>query len=220
MTPPCHGAPVAGPRRAGAALALVALSLFVGGCTVNIDGRERSSAKVEQVLDSSSGTFDLTSPPSRGEAGMIAGQATVIYEHDDRTQPFRVAVALPDDKHIDTEATMISFDAYGAPDPATGDPTAMDIANQGLALGAARDRLLCIANQFDLPTEPIRDWYAAAQHRPDPSGSVVPETPWLRAEVGYMVVQVKGSYLTPDSPSAVVRYALNWEPRTRQRLQR
>jgi hypothetical protein len=109
-----------------AALTAVALVATGGGCNVSTGQREPASTKVQEVLVSGRGHFDLTRPPSREEAGLPANKTDVTYEREDHT-PFEVLVDLPEGKKLDVQARLLTFDALAEPDPRTAPPTTLDI---------------------------------------------------------------------------------------------
>jgi hypothetical protein len=205
-------------RRACAGVAaLVAAGtvlLTLGGCTVNTGEREAGSAKVEQMREQGRTEFDLTSPPSRVEAGLPAGRSEVTYELSDR-QAFRVRVGLPDGHELDLDARLAVFDSIDAPEPATGPPTTLDLHHYPATLAAGRDHLLAAAAEFGLDPTPIEQWYEQASgDRPVEAPSTV-RTPWLTTTVGYLNLQLQGRYAppvdTPDSDRMVVHYSFTWQ---------
>ncbi|MDR6227308.1 hypothetical protein [Desmospora profundinema] len=176
--------------------------------------REATSTKVEQVLEHSEGHFDLTRPPSREEAGMLAGRSQVTYQHSNQN-PFQVRVLLPEGKQLAVTARMVGFDSLGTPDPANAPPTTLDIHYYPATLADARDHLLAAADEFGLDQRAIGEWHAQAS---DPGSKQAPPTVksrWISAPVGYLSLQVQARYAspvdTPESKRIVVHYLLTWE---------
>lgn len=195
----------------GAALLLPSL----GGCTVTHARHEPASAKVKDVLDSGRGRFDLTRPPSRDEAGLPAGRTDVTYQRDDH-HPFQVQVVLPGGKQLDVQARLLTFDALGGSDPRTAPPTTLDIHSYPQGPAAGRDQLMAAAKDFGLDTGLIAKWYDETQApRPNQAPPTV-DSPWLTATVGYLRLDVRGSYSPPadakDAGQTVVHYTLTWRP--------
>lgn len=189
--------------------------LTLGGCRVESGGPETESEKVEQVLEAGQGEFDLTSPPSRAEAGLPAGRTHITYEQPDK-RPFQVRVALPEGHQLDLAVRLVGFDSLDAPDPATGPPTTLDVHHHPADLAAGRDHLLAAAEQFGLDPQPIQEWYAQATN-PRPAGAPgTVRSRWLSTELGYLQLQVQGRYAPPadgsGSDQVVVHYALTWSP--------
>lgn len=192
----------------------IMLLLSMGGCGVETGegGGATASTKLEQVVGSGQARFDLTSRPSREEAGLAAGRSHVAYEQPDQ-RPFQLRVALPEGAELALDARLVWFDSLDSPDPATGPPTTLDIHHY-TTLAAARDHLLAAADRFGFDPEVIDRWYAEASGpRPVAATSTV-RTPWLTATVGYLQLQVRGGYSPPvDAPEpdqTVVHYALSW----------
>ena len=190
------------------------LLLSMGGCGVETgeDRGDTASTKLEQVMRSGQGRFDLTSPPSRDEVGLAAGSSHVAYEQPDQ-RPFEIRVALPDGAGLAFDARLVWFDSLGSPDPATGPPTTLDIHHY-TTLAGARDHLLAAAEQFGFAPEAVDRWYAEASGPLPVAAPSTVRTPWLTATVGYLELQVRGGYSppvdTPESDQTVVHYALRW----------
>ncbi len=176
--------------------------------------REPASTKVREVLDSGSGRFDLTRPPSRDEAGMPAGKSHVTYQRDDH-KPFHVAVQLPDGRGLDLDVRLVTFDSMSAPDPESAPPTTMDVHHYPDSLEAGRDHLLAAAEQFGLDESAITRWYTEATSKRPVQAPPAVELPWLRATIGYLKLEVQARYTPPvdtaQSAQTVVHYLLTWQ---------
>ncbi|MGQ0624532.1 MAG: hypothetical protein ACT4PP_07765, partial [Sporichthyaceae bacterium] len=93
------------------------------------------------------------------------------------------------------------------------DPPAGMLIKRGLiSPTTARDLLLALAEQFDLPTQPILDWYAIAESGRVPINDAQPNTPFLSTKLGYLSLSVQGRYLPAGDPSdsCVVAISLYW----------
>jgi len=195
-----------------AAVAVVVLS-SLGGCNVSTHKREPASTKVQDVLDSGQGQFDLTRPPSREEAGMPAGRTNVTYQRGDHT-PFHVRVALPEGKELAVDARLVTFDALAELDPATAPPTTLDIHHYAASLEAGRDHIMAAAGRFGLDTGLIQKWYDEAKSPRPVKAPPVVETPWLQSRLGYLRIDVRARYWPPadtaQSQQTVVHYLLTW----------
>lgn len=194
-------------------VAVAAGLLTLGGCRVDTGERETGSEKVAQVLEAGRGEFDLTSPPSRAEAGLPAGRTQITYEQPDK-RPFQVRVSLPEGHQLDLAVRLVGFDSLGSPDPSTGPPTTLDIHHHPADLAAGRDHLLAAAAQFGLDPQPIQEWYTqATSSRPAGAPGTV-RSRWLSTALGYLQLQVQGRYAPPvdaaGSDQVVVHYALTW----------
>jgi hypothetical protein len=200
-------------RTAVAFVAAGTVVLCLGGCRVESGSRQPASTKVTQVLDSGQGRFDLTGPPSRDEAGMAAGRPDVTYQREDH-KPFHVLVLLPEGRQIDVDARLVTFDAWAEADPRAASPTTMDIHCYAATLDAGRDHLLAVARQFGFETKVVADWYDEAKNPRPVQAPATARTPWLGANVGYLRLEVQGSYKppvdTPESDQTVVHYLLTW----------
>jgi hypothetical protein len=200
---------------AAVVVAMAAALLSLGGCKVTEGQPEAApSNKVDEVLASGTGRFDLTRPPSRAEVGLPAGKADVTYQRQDH-EPFEVQVVLPDGKQLTVEARLLTFDALSAPDPTTGPPTSMDVHYYAPDLDAGRDHLLVAAQAFGLDTGLIAKWYDEAKAPLPNQAPPRAESPWLRTNVGYLRMDVQARYLPADgttgSDQTVIHYLLTWE---------
>lgn len=177
--------------------------------------REPASTRVKDVLDSGHGRFDLTRPPSREEAGMPAGATQVTYQREDH-KPFAVTVVLPGGRELDVEARLLTFDALTEPDPARAAPTTMDIHYYAPNLDAGRDHLLATAREFGLDTGLVSKWYQEAKGSLPNQAPASAASPWLRASVGYLRLDVQARYSppvdTPQSDQTDIHYLLTWKP--------
>ena len=199
-----------------AALVTSVVLLSLGGCKVTDRQQEPpASTKVDEVLASGKGRFDLTGPPTREEAGLPAGRTDVTYQRRDN-KPLLVQVALPDGKQLDLEARLLTFDALSEPDPTTAPPTSMDLHYYAPTLEAGRDHLLAAAETFDLDATFVTKWYEEAKAPRPNQAPPRAETPWLHSTVGYLRLDVQGRYLPPsdvsDSGQTVIHYLLTWKP--------
>ena len=155
--------------------------------------------------------FDLTQPPSREAVGLPDGKADVTYEQPDLTD-FSVLVRLPEGKKIESDARLVGFASRGVPEPATAAPSSMDIQYYARDLEAGRDRLLAAARDFGLRNEAFTKWYDEAKAASGKAGQVV-NSPWVRAKVGYLTLEVRGRYMPsaePASAQTIVHYLLTW----------
>ncbi len=172
------------------------------------NSRPGTSQKVKDVLGSGQGVFDLRTPPSRAEAGMVDGPDLVSFQ-DRGHEVFRVQVLLPEDEVLEVETDLVTFHTDTAIRPNTDPPTTMDIHRGSLAPADARDVLLAAAAQFGLETEPIRQWYEIAESGVIPAVEAVAKTPYLNGRVGYLSVTVQGRY-SPLTDSAAVHFIVFW----------
>jgi hypothetical protein len=182
------------------------------GCSVSVGDPPRpTSAKVAEVMASGQGEFDLTTPPSRAEAGMPDGEDTVTYENK---TPFQVKVRLPETKELNVSSRLVGFDSISASEPKTSPPGGMDIHSYPDTLQAGRDQMLAEAQRFGFDVRQINRWYDEASG-PSKGASTVTSL-WLTSKVGYLTVQMRGTYSRPvegtrDSEQTDVHYLLTWK---------
>jgi len=178
------------------------------------DQRSSASTKVEQMRAEGRVEFDLTSPPSRAEAGLPEGSREVVYELLDRG-PFQVRVLLPEQRELDFPVRLAVFDTMDAPDPRTGPPTTLDLHHYPGSLAAGRDHLLAAAAEFGIDPAPIHQWYDTASQGPPAQGPSTVRTLWLSTRVGYLQLEIQGRYAppvdTPESDQTVIHYSLTWQ---------
>jgi len=182
-----------GPARVGVA---VLVSVLMQGCAVRIGEDEPQQSWDE---------WDLRRPPTRAEAGIPEGETTVIYQ-DSPDAVRTVTVRLPEDRVLTSQANSVAFSSLGTPDAATAAPSTMDIGSGLLTLDEALSELGASLRELDLPTDDADDWYREAAAA---RGADRVESPWLRAQVGYLTVEIQGRY-NALSETAVVAYVLSW----------
>ncbi|MGQ0629427.1 MAG: hypothetical protein ACT4P1_00145 [Sporichthyaceae bacterium] len=171
--------------------------------------RRVKSAKVIEVVKTGFGRFDLRTPPTRAEVGMADDGATdAIYESRPQ-DAFEVEVLLPDEQVLRFESDLTVFSRGGGKFPSTQAPDGATIKRGLLSVEEARDRLLALAEQFDLEVEPIDDWYRIASSGRVPSNDAQPNTPFLSTKLGYLTLSVQGRY-SPTADDAVVAISLFW----------
>lgn len=166
------------------------------------------------MLREGEGTWDLRTAPGRGEAGMPAGEAYVIYEGRS-SRAIRARVLLPKGRRLDTRGRRVAFDSYGASCPKrtrTSAPTTMDISVGPVPLAEARDELLRAAEQLGFARRHVEEWYARAAGGAGSTGvddrvrSSIP-----RSEVGYLKIEAQGRFRpTGDTADTAVHYTLSW----------
>ncbi|MGQ0625086.1 MAG: hypothetical protein ACT4PP_10625 [Sporichthyaceae bacterium] len=173
--------------------------------------RPVKTAKVKEVLETGFGRFDLRTPPSRAEAGMTdEGSDVGVYEvRGDKS--FEVEVLLPGER---TLRFVTDFAVFNAPGlfPTNAPPDELVMSHGGREPTEARDRLLALAEQFGLATQPILDWYAIAESGRVPINDAQPNTPFLSTKLGYLSLSVQGRFLPAGDPSdsCVVAISLYW----------
>jgi hypothetical protein len=186
----------------------------LAGCSVSVGGPPRAtSAKVAEVMASGQGEFDLTTPPSRAEAGMLDGEETVTYEN--KKKPFQVKVRLPETKEINVSSRLVGFDSISEPEPKTSPPGGMDIHSYPDTPQAGRDQMLAEAQRFGFDTNQINRWYDEAAGPASSNGPSTVTSLWLTSKVGYLTLQMRGTYSRPiegtrDSGQTDVHYLLTW----------
>jgi len=181
------------PARVGVA---VLASVLMQGCGVRIGEDEPQQSWDE---------WDLRTPPTRAEVGIPEGETTVIYQ-DSPDAVRTVTVRLPEDRVLTSQANSVAFSSLGTPDAATAAPSTMDIGSGLLTLDEALTELGASLRALDLPSEDADDWYREAAAA---RGADRVESPWMRAQVGYLTVEVQGRY-NALSETAVVAYVLSW----------
>ncbi len=215
-----------------AVVAVLVLLLGAGGCGVEFSSGNppKTSPKKERVLEAGEGTWDLRTPPSREEAGMPDGQEWVIYEpHGWWPPPLRAHVLLPEGKRLDTEASYVALDSYGAAcwkRTKTSDPTTMDISVGILTIDEARRELLRAAEEFGFSRRAIEEWYSEAKKAAASGDATMRVRSYMPdVEVGYLGVGVQGRFLPYEHEvkHAFVHYTLSWvepfDPKACERLE-
>jgi hypothetical protein len=157
---------------------------FLGGC-----GRDAATCVGR--------TWDLRTRPSRTDVGMPPGRKWVSWQCDDRQE---MTFELPEDTVLRLPATLVTFDAYGARHPETGDPTTADVHTGPIGLDAAAETANEILTALGADTSEITQWRrkAAAASGTDPVKS-----PFIRSRAGYLGVEVRTTF-SPLSDSAHV----------------
>lgn len=166
---------------------------FAGGCGV-IQVDSRLSAKEAQVVEAGLGRFDLSTPPSRDDAGMLEGRDTAIYAHDSG-EPLQVEVSLPEGRRLVAEVESAKFKGeLGVDGVSTAPPESLDLSRRDLEPADARDRLLRFAEDLHLDTGAIRRWYTAISKRQVRRTNPQHDTGWIRNKLGYLTLEMQGKY--------------------------
>lgn len=114
-------------RTHASTLAIVTLTLTLGGCNVTVGGeRSEQRAAIQEVVGDGELTIDLTAPPSRADVALPEGRNTVILERDG-DDPIDVTVVFRDGTRLSTQALWISATA----DDADSDPSTVTIRRAG-----------------------------------------------------------------------------------------
>jgi hypothetical protein len=191
---------------------LAVLGLLSGGCvSVTFGEREEKpptkSAKVIEAMRARSVSFDLRTPPSREEGGLLEGQDTAFYS--DR-KGFDLQVLLPEDHvlrlRVDTVFVNAPVGTYGR--PSAEPPQELLIKSRG-EVRAARDLLLGVAREYGLPAAEIENWAAYSRPGAVPSSAIRTDTGYIRATLGYLTVEVRGVYRL-EANEAVASISLHW----------
>ncbi len=141
-------------------------------------------------------TWDLRTPPSRVAVDMPPGKAWVAWECDD---PQEMTFELPDHTVLSMPSTLVTFDAYSAPHPETGDPTTADVHTGPISLDVAVETASEILTKLDTDTSEIAQWQQASAS----SGTDTVKSPFIRSRVGYLGVEVQTTF-SPLSNNAHV----------------
>lgn len=150
-------------------------------------------------------TWDLRTPPSREDVGMPPGREWVAWECDD---PREMTFRLPGEAALRVPSTLVTFDAYGARRPETGDPTTADVHTGPLGLDAAARLATGILRRLGTDAGEIGEWRARAAAA---TSTDYVRSLFIRSRVGYLGVEVRTTYM-PLSKSAFVHIIFNFTP--------
>lgn len=149
-------------------------------------------------------TYDLTTPPTRADVGMAAGEKVAIDETDEGRL---VTLGLPGDRTLETEVSLVTFDSYAAGvDADTADPTGMDMHTPRMDLSAAAALLTESLRQFGGSEQIAEDWRRAAE---EAQGTETVRSTNVPYELGYLTARVQGRY-SPIDHKASLAYVLFW----------
>lgn len=176
---------------------LVVLGLLSGGCVSVTFGEpeERPPTKSAKVIESMRArlvTFDLRTPPTREEGGLLEGQDTAVYS--DRT-PFDLVVLLPEDHvlRLRVDSVYVNAPVTTIYQPSVEPPKGLLIKRTS-DVRTARDLLLGVAREYGLPTADIKTWAEYSRAGSVPSTAVRADTGYISAKLGYLTVEVRGVY--------------------------
>ncbi|HYJ70240.1 MAG TPA: hypothetical protein VEX15_21520 [Nocardioidaceae bacterium] len=180
------------------AIAVVAVTA-VGCGTQQADGDDTRESKAGEDV-----TYDLTTPPTRADAGMADGEKVAIDETDEGRL---VSLGLPGDRTLETEVSLVTFDSYAAGvDADTADPTGMDMHTPRMDLSAATTVLSESLRQLGGAVKIAEDWRRAAEQAQGTETVRSENTP---LEIGYLTARVQGRY-SPIDQKASISYTLYW----------
>lgn len=178
-------------------LAFAVLATTAGGCVTSGD----DDNPVEGSAGDSS-SWDLTEPPTRAEVGLQDGQPVAAYATDEGRE---VSFALPDDVELVVEARLVTWEAFLAEDPDTGDPTSAVATSPlvDLRTGTAwfRESLATLG----LPAAEVDRWLddVEAARRGDDSAPVQSQS--VGGELGFLRAGVQARYAPLDE-----KVRINW----------
>jgi len=102
-------------------------------------------------------TIDLTTPPTRADAGLANGSGSRVWTNPQR-RPFRVSITLPAGRTLSTEAVLA---VLMSPEP-DGNPTRLTVKLPATDLDGVRSTLAELAPEWKLDEADIAAWAARA----------------------------------------------------------
>lgn len=119
---------------------------------------------------------------------MPPGSEWVTWEcHDPQEMTFE----LPEGAVFTLASTLVAFDAYGAEDPETSDPTTGDVHTGPLGLDVAAETATGILTRLGADASEIAEWRRQAAAS---SGADDVKSPFISSRVGYLGVTVQTTF--------------------------
>ncbi len=184
-------------------------------------------AKYQQALETGRLRFDLTQPPTRAEADMAAGRASICYPATEE-KPLHLELSLPTGmEFIEEKASQVCFVTAGgnefdaafgipaSPSERNAPPARLSIHHEASTLEGVRDYVLAKAQQFGFDATPIWAWHEAARIY-IPGKIFMPMTDFrFLADVGYLHLDISPTYSPPQEhfrELAYVSLTFKWSP--------
>lgn len=178
---------------------LVSAALLVGlGIALSSQGCDFSvTSSADKGSDCSAVTYDLRQPPSRAEVGMASGASYTAKSCDDG---FPASFTLAQGAGTSLTATLVTADSYSTPEPATAQPTTMDVHTGALNLDGAMGLARRLADDLGIDPGPLQTWRQQVAASDSTDGI---DTPFMRSHLGYVTVEMQVSYLGTSSNTYV-----------------
>lgn len=155
-------------------------------------------------------TWDLRTKPGRADVGLLGRAATSSYA---TKRSRRLRVLLPEGRHAEMHARVVTFQSISSVLMHSDDPAAMDVATYVLTRDEAYRLFKQNLTEVGMPTARADDWLEQAKdaesQKGDPNATTVASGAGVK--IGYLELGITARFF-PREQNADIAWILDWGP--------